>query len=77
MADEKEIKALLNHIKDIGERTEKKLDEHITRDEKISNDFMLPLWNNYQQRKGALAASVAFYGTLSASVSLLISWLKH
>ncbi len=76
MADA-EIKALLNHIKDIGERTEKKLDEHIVRDEQISKDFILPLWNSYQQRKGALAASVAFYGGLSAGVSLLISWMKH
>ena len=45
--------AMLEHIKDIGERTEKKLDDHILRDEKITEDFTLPLWNAYQRRKGA------------------------
>lgn len=47
-----ETLALLGHIRDIGERTERKLDNHIERDEKISNEFVLPVWNDYQQRKG-------------------------
>lgn len=52
MADAETL-ALLQHIKDIGERTEQKLDQHIAKDETLAREFTLPLWNNYQQQKGA------------------------
>lgn len=52
MADPETI-ALLSHIKDIGERTERKLDDHVARDEQINKEFVLPIWNDFQQRQGA------------------------
>lgn len=56
-----EIIALLDHIKDIGERTEEKLDQHIERDEKTNKEFLLPLWEAHQQRKGAAKLAAALY----------------
>jgi hypothetical protein len=73
MADGETL-ALLEHIRDIGERTENKLDQHIARDEKTNNDFLLPLWNAYQRRIGARAVAVAFYSVISGSVALAVSW---
>jgi hypothetical protein len=52
MADA-EVLALLDHIKDVGERTEKKLDAHIERDENVNRNFVLPLWNHHQKQLGA------------------------
>ena len=72
MADA-EVIALLAHIRDTGERTEKKLDEHILRDESISKDFVLPLWNESQQRKGARAIAGAAYAVISGVVALAVS----
>lgn len=74
-----EVLALLDHIKDIGERTEKKLDAHIERDEHTNKDFLLPLWEAHQQRKGAAKLGAVIYGGLSAGIALLVSWFasKH
>lgn len=79
MADA-EIMALLDHIKDVGERVEKKLDEHIERDESISKDFLLPLWNAHQQRQGAATMAAVLYGMLSGIIALVVTWftgIKH
>ena len=74
-----EVLALLDHIKDIGERTENKLDQHIERDERTNKDFLLPLWEAHQQRKGAAKLGAVMYGGLSAVVAMAVSWFasKH
>lgn len=63
-----EIIALLDHIKDIGERTEDKLDQHIERDEKTNKEFLLPLWEDHQQRKGAAKLAAALYTIIGGLV---------
>lgn len=73
MADA-EVLALLDHIKDIGERTERKLDAHITRDEQTDREFLLPLWNAYQRRIGAQALLGALYMVGSGVVALVVTW---
>ncbi len=73
MADA-EILALLDHIKDVGERVERKLDDHIQRDENVNQNFVLPLWNAYQRRQGATAVSIAFYTVLSGATATLVAW---
>jgi len=70
-----EVLALLDHIKDIGERTEKKLDAHIERDERTNKEFLLPLWEAHQQRKGAAKMAGALYAGISGIVALGVSWI--
>lgn len=74
MADA-EIMAILDHIKDIGERTEKKLDEHIERDETTNKEFLLPLWNAHQQGKGARKLAAVLYTAIGGSAVGLIDFL--
>lgn len=74
---ESQIFAMLDHIKDVAERTEKKLDEHIVRDEISNRDFLLPLWNNFQQRKGAMAISGIIYAGISGAMAFIVTWWRH
>jgi hypothetical protein len=74
MADA-EIIALLDHIKDIGGRTEKKLDEHIDHYEKTNKEFLLPLWNAHQQRIGSRALLVILCSIVSVGVTAAIDWV--
>lgn len=77
MADGETI-ALLNHIKDVGERVEEKLDDHIERDEKVTKEFVLPMWNDYQRRQGVtqektvLKKSAGFF--VNAGIALIGAW---
>lgn len=71
-----EVLALLDHIKDIGERTEKKLDQHIERDESTNKDFLLPLWEAHQRRIGARALVIALCSAVSAGAALAVDWIK-
>ncbi len=73
MADA-EILAMLDHIKDIGERTEKKLDEHITRDENLTKEFVRPLWEEAQQRKGAAKLAAVLYTMVGGSIVGMIDF---
>jgi len=70
---ESQILAMLDHIKDVGERTEKKLDDHIIRDENITKEFIRPLWEESQQRKGAAKLAAVLYATISGVVALGVS----
>jgi len=63
-----EVLALLDHIKDIGERTEKKLDAHIQRDEQTNKEFLLPLWESHQQRKGAAKLAATLYTIIGGAI---------
>lgn len=74
MADA-EIIALLDHIKDIGERTEKKLDSHIGRDEAITKEFVLPLWNESQQRQGAAKLAAVIYTMIGGTIIAVLDYL--
>lgn len=73
MADA-ETKALLEHIRDIGERTEQKLDAHISRDEMINKEFVLPLWNNYQQQKGIGRIVTALWVLLGGGITAAVEY---
>lgn len=76
MADA-EILALLDHIKDIGERTEKKLDDHILRDETITKEFVLPLWNESQQRQGAAKLGATIYAICGGCFVAVVDYLAR
>ena len=69
------VLALLDHIKDIGERTEKKLDQHIERDEKRDEDFLLPLWNAHQQSLGRKTLWIFLMTAISGAAGFLGSGL--
>lgn len=73
MADA-ETKALLEHIKDIGERTEEKLDQHIERDERINKEFVLPMWNHYQQQKGMVKVAAVLYTAIGGAIVAVIDY---
>ena len=74
MADA-EIIALLDHIKDIGERTEKKLDEHIDRDESIVREFVRPLWEESQRRLGAAKLAAVLYTVIGGAIVAVMDYL--
>lgn len=52
---------------------------HVAHDAKITEDYLKPLWEESQQRKGAAKLAAIMYAGVSGIVALGVTWImgKH
>lgn len=48
---------------------------HVAHDAKVTEDYLKPLWEESQQRKGAEKLALGLYTSVSAVVAMAVSWV--
>ena len=49
-------------------------DAHVVHDDKVSQDYLKPLWEESQRRAGAAKLAALLYATVSGVIALGVSW---